>query len=48
MGICNRMLVCVPSSETKIQSTHESDVAIDEAQLFMMRPVQDDIVSDAV
>ena len=41
MDVSNGMLVSVPSSEAQVESTHKGDIAVDETELFMMRPVQD-------
>ena len=39
MNIGNSMLVCIPSSKAQIKSAHESDIAVYQTKLFVMRPV---------
>jgi hypothetical protein len=41
VDVSNRMMVSVPSSKAQIESTHKGDIAVDETELFVMRPVQD-------
>jgi hypothetical protein len=43
-----RMRVRVPAAKTHIQTAHERDLSINETQLFMVSPVEDDIVVHAV
>lgn len=44
VNIGNGMLVGVPASEAHVQSTHESGLAINQAQLLMVGPVENNIV----
>jgi hypothetical protein len=44
VDVSDGMLVSVPSSEAQIESTHKGDIAVDETELFVMRPVQDHII----
>ena len=39
VDVSNWMLIGVPSSKAKIESAHESDIAIYQTKLFVMRPV---------
>ena len=39
VNVSNWMLISVPSSKAKIESAHESDIAIYQTKLFVMRPV---------
>jgi hypothetical protein len=48
VNISNGMLVCVPSSEAQIKSTHKSDFTIYETKLLVMRPVKDHVVGHAI
>lgn len=48
MNIGNGVLIGIPASETKIESAHESNPAIDQAQLFMVGPEQDGVAFCAV
>jgi hypothetical protein len=42
------MRVGVPATEAKIKSTHEGNLSIDETELFVMSPEEDDIVDLSV
>ena len=42
------MRVRVPATETHIQTTHESDFAIDETKLLVMSPVKNYIIVHAI
>ncbi len=48
MTISYGMLIRVPPPVAKIKAPHESKPTIDEAQLLMMRPIQNNIVVHSV
>lgn len=48
MAIGKRMLISIPSSIAQIKATHESNVTVDETQLFVMRPIENDVFIHAI
>jgi hypothetical protein len=48
VSISNGVLVGIPATEAKIQATHESDLTVNQAQLLVVGPVQNDIVVHSV
>lgn len=48
VGISNGVLVGVPATKAKIQTTHESDLSVNQAQFFVMGPVQNDILVHSI
>jgi hypothetical protein len=44
MQIRERMLVSIPATEAHIQSTHKGSSTIDQAQLFVMSPIENNIL----
>jgi hypothetical protein len=48
MDIGNSVLVRIPSAKAHIQTSHEGDSAIDQAQFFMVGPVEDHIIIHAI
>ena len=48
VNIRDGMLVSIPTSEAHIQATHESSLAINQAQLLVMGPIQDNIVIHSI
>jgi hypothetical protein len=39
MRIGNGVLVCVPTSETQVQTAHEGDLAVNQTEFLVMSPV---------
>lgn len=48
VDIGNSMLIRIPPAETKIETTHECNVTIDKAEFLVVRPVEDDVVSNSI
>lgn len=48
MRISNWMTICVPASKAEVEATHEAYSVVDDQELLVMRPVQDNVVSNAV
>ena len=46
--ISNRMLIRVPPSKAEVKSAHESRLSVDEAQLLMMCPIKNYIITHTV
>lgn len=42
------MLVCIPSTITKIQTTHESHILVDQTQFLVMSPVKNDTITQTI
>jgi hypothetical protein len=43
MNVRDGVLMSIPSSETKIETSHESYLTVNEAQLFMMGPKENGV-----
>lgn len=48
MRIGDSMLMRVPAAKAHIETAHESDLPVDQAQLLVMGPIQNDILVHAV
>jgi len=48
VNIRDSMLVSIPASKAHIQATHESSLAINQAQFLVVGPIQDNIVVHSI
>lgn len=48
MTISKWVLVSIPSAIAQIKTPHESDVSINQAKLFMMSPVEYDVLIHSI
>ena len=46
--VSDGMLIGVPSAKAHVETAHESGLAVNNAQLLMMGPIENHIVCDAV